>query len=162
MDFAPSARSDELKARLVELDTDVVRPAEAVYREQRAESGDPHFPPPVMEELKVEARKRDLWNLFMPEGDHGAKLSNHVRIVRVGRDLLGNRFRGRRITESGESHLAFDPGRLAQACHSLGRRLVSARLPFQHATLGQIAHDLLGEERITGSPVGDCLAQCAN
>jgi len=76
MDFAPSARSDELKARLVELDTDIVRPAEAVYREQRAESGDPHYPPPVMEELKVEARKRDLWNLFMPEGDHGAKLSN--------------------------------------------------------------------------------------
>jgi acyl-CoA dehydrogenase len=76
MDFAPSARSDELKARLVELDTDVVRPAEAVYRRQREESGDPHFPPPVMEELKVEARKRDLWNLFMPEGDHGAKLSN--------------------------------------------------------------------------------------
>ena len=47
-----------------------------MYRKQRAESGDPHFPPPVMEELKVEARKRDLWNLFMPEGDHGAKLSN--------------------------------------------------------------------------------------
>ena len=60
MDFAPSPRSDELKARLVELDTEVVRPAEAVYRAQRAESGDPHFPPPVMEELKVEARKRDL------------------------------------------------------------------------------------------------------
>ena len=76
MDFAPSARSDELKARLLELDTDVVRPAEIVYRNQRAESGDPHYPPPVMEELKVEARKRDLWNLFMPEGDHGAKLSN--------------------------------------------------------------------------------------
>ena len=76
MDFAPSARSDELKARLVELDNDVVKPAEPVYRAQRAESGDPHFPPPVMEELKVEARKRDLWNLFMPEGDHGAKLSN--------------------------------------------------------------------------------------
>ena len=34
--------------------------------------------------------------------------------------------------------------------------------PSQHATLGQIAHDLLGEERITGSPVGDRLAQCAN
>jgi acyl-CoA dehydrogenase len=76
MDFAPSARSEELKARLVELDTDVVRPAEFVYRQQRADSGDPHYPPPVMEELKVEARKRELWNLFMPEGDHGAKLSN--------------------------------------------------------------------------------------
>jgi acyl-CoA dehydrogenase len=76
MDFAPSARSDELKARLVEFDNEMVRPAEAVYRAQRIESGDPHFPPPVMEDLKVEARKRDLWNLFMPEGDLGAQLSN--------------------------------------------------------------------------------------
>ena len=47
-----------------------------MYREQRSSSGDPHFPPPVMEELKIEARKRDLWNLFMPEGDLGAQLSN--------------------------------------------------------------------------------------
>ena len=29
-------------------------------------------------------------------------------------------------------------------------------------TLGQFAHDFLGEERITGGPVGDRLAQCAN
>ena len=76
MDFAPSARSDELKAKLVEFDNEIVRPAEPIYRAQRDESGDPHFPPPVMEELKVEARKRDLWNLFLPEADHGARLSN--------------------------------------------------------------------------------------
>src|SRR5882724_7052810 len=65
-----------MRKLLVAFDDEVVRPAEPVYRAQREESGDPHFPPPVMEELKVEARKRDLWNLFMPEGDHGAKLSN--------------------------------------------------------------------------------------
>ena len=76
MDFQPSLRSDELKARLVEFDEDIVRPAEPVYRQQRADSGDPHFPPPVMEELKAEARTRELWNLFLPDGDHGAKLSN--------------------------------------------------------------------------------------
>jgi acyl-CoA dehydrogenase len=76
MDFQPSLRSDELKARLVAFDDDVVRPAEPVYRQQRADSGDPHFPPPVMEDLKKEARARDLWNLFLPDGDHGAKLSN--------------------------------------------------------------------------------------
>jgi len=67
MDFAPSARSDELKAKLIEFDQEVVRPAEPIYRAQREESGDPHFPPPVMEELKVEAKKRDLWNMFLPE-----------------------------------------------------------------------------------------------
>ena len=71
MEFAPSARSDELKGKLVEFDNDVVRPAEPIYRAQREESGDPHFPPPVMEELKVEARKRDLWNLFLPEHEPG-------------------------------------------------------------------------------------------
>src|SRR6476661_9574766 len=76
MDFAMSDRANELKAKLVEFDKEIVRPTEPIYRDQRAESGDPHYPPPVMEELKVEARKRDLWNLFMPEGDYGAKLSN--------------------------------------------------------------------------------------
>jgi acyl-CoA dehydrogenase len=43
-----------------------VRPAEAVYAQQMAESGDPHFHPPVLEELKAEAHARGLWNLFLP------------------------------------------------------------------------------------------------
>src|SRR5436309_64380 len=72
MEFAPSARSDELKAKLIEFDQEVVRPAEPIYRAQREESGDPHFPPPVMEELKVEAKKRDLWNMFLPEPVNGS------------------------------------------------------------------------------------------
>jgi len=76
MEFALSTRAEELKAKLVEFDTDIVRPAEPIYRDQRAASGDPHFPPPVMEELKVEARKRDLWNLFLPEAEHGPGLTN--------------------------------------------------------------------------------------
>jgi acyl-CoA dehydrogenase len=42
-----------------------VFPAERVYDEWRAANG-PHAHPPVVEELKAEARRRDLWNLFMP------------------------------------------------------------------------------------------------
>ncbi len=76
MDFAPSARSDELRVKLAEFDAELVQPAGPIYRDQRADSGDPHFPPPIMEELKTEARKRDLWNLFLPERDHGPGLSN--------------------------------------------------------------------------------------
>ncbi len=76
MEFAPSARSDELKAKLVEFDTDIVRPAEPFYRDQRVEAGDPHFPPPIMEELKSEAKKRELWNLFLPDDEYGVGLSN--------------------------------------------------------------------------------------
>jgi acyl-CoA dehydrogenase len=76
MDFAPSDRAVELKAKLVEFDADVVRPAEPIYRDQRIESGNVRFAPPIMEELKVEARKRDLWNLFLPESGHGPGLTN--------------------------------------------------------------------------------------
>jgi acyl-CoA dehydrogenase len=76
MDFAPSARSDAVKAKLIEFDTEIVRPAEPVYRAQREESGDKRYAPPVMEELKTEAKKRDLWNLFLPDDEFGAGLSN--------------------------------------------------------------------------------------
>ena len=47
-------------------------------------------------------------------------------------------------------------GRLQRGRHThlsnLCRRHVCARLPAQHTTLGQFAHDLLGEKRITGGP----------
>ena len=45
-------------------------------RDQIEESGDPHFHPPVMEELKGKARAAGLWNLFMPHPEWGAGLSN--------------------------------------------------------------------------------------
>jgi len=53
-----------------------IYPAEPVFREQLAESGDPFFRPPILEELKVEARKRGLWNLFLPDERFGAGLTN--------------------------------------------------------------------------------------
>ncbi|WP_460247064.1 acyl-CoA dehydrogenase family protein [Streptomyces sp. BYX5S] len=53
-----------------------IYPAEAVYAAQMAESGDPHFHPPVIEELKTEAKKRGLWNLFHPHPEWGPGLTN--------------------------------------------------------------------------------------
>jgi acyl-CoA dehydrogenase len=76
MDFAPSARTEELRDRLADFVAERVDPAEAVYAEQVAASGDPHFHPPVMEDLKAEARARGLWNLFLPGSDYGPGLSN--------------------------------------------------------------------------------------
>src|SRR5205814_4873606 len=51
-------------------------PAEPVYDEQLRDAGDPHAQPPVMEELKSEARERGLWNLFHPDERFGAGLTN--------------------------------------------------------------------------------------
>jgi acyl-CoA dehydrogenase len=66
MHFSPSPRAAELQDRLVRFMDECVYPAEPVFAEQMRASGDPHFHPPVMEELKAEARTRGLWNLFLP------------------------------------------------------------------------------------------------
>ena len=58
MDFELSARARQLQDELVAFMDAHVYPAEPVYQEQIDASGDPHFHPPVMEELKEEARKR--------------------------------------------------------------------------------------------------------
>jgi acyl-CoA dehydrogenase len=77
MDFELSSQATDLRERLVDFMESHVYPAEAVYEEQLRESGDAHFHPPVMEELKEEARRRGLWNLFLPhETEWGGGLSN--------------------------------------------------------------------------------------
>jgi acyl-CoA dehydrogenase len=77
MDFELSSQATELRERLLDFMDSHVYPAEAVYEEQLRASGDPHFHPPVMEELKEEARRRGLWNLFLPhETEWGGGLSN--------------------------------------------------------------------------------------
>jgi acyl-CoA dehydrogenase len=77
MDLTPNSRTVEHHRALSEFVAQRVVPANAVYREQVEASGDPHFHPPVMEELKAEARARGLWNLFLPEAGHGGPgLSN--------------------------------------------------------------------------------------
>jgi acyl-CoA dehydrogenase len=66
VDFGLSPRASELRARLLTFMDELVYPAEGVFGRQLAELGDPHGDPPVLEELKVEARARGLWNLFFP------------------------------------------------------------------------------------------------
>ena len=69
MEFEHSDRCQELRERLLAFMDEHVRPAESVYHQQLAASGNPHFHPPVMEELKDRARERGLWNLFLPHED---------------------------------------------------------------------------------------------
>jgi acyl-CoA dehydrogenase len=76
MDFEPSARCNEFKERLGAFMDDHVYPAEAVYESQLRDSGNPHHQPAVMEELKAKAREAGLWNMFLPDAEHGAGLSN--------------------------------------------------------------------------------------
>jgi acyl-CoA dehydrogenase len=66
MDFALTPTAAKLRDELWRFMEERILPAEAVYRRQLAEGGDPHGHPPILEELKEEARERGLWNLFLP------------------------------------------------------------------------------------------------
>ncbi|MDI9914223.1 acyl-CoA dehydrogenase family protein [Rhodococcus sp. IEGM 1379] len=67
MDLAPSPAAQEIMDRLNAFMVDHVYPAEPVYAQQMEEMGPRnHTLPPVVEELKAEARRQGMWNLFLP------------------------------------------------------------------------------------------------
>ncbi len=75
MDFAYSDRVEDYRGRLLDFMDSHIYPAEPIYRQQMEDSGNPHHHPQILEDLKVEARSRGLWNLFLPDPEHGAGLS---------------------------------------------------------------------------------------
>lgn len=75
MDFAYDATTQHYRERLFAFLDEHVYPAEPVLAEQTRTADDPWAPLPVVEELKAEARRRGLWNLFLP-GERGAGLTN--------------------------------------------------------------------------------------
>src|SRR3954447_10055412 len=77
MDFAFDSTTVELRERLLAFMDEVVHPAEARFRDEVEQAADPWDTPPVIEELKAEARSRGLWNLFLPRGhEHSPGLTN--------------------------------------------------------------------------------------
>ena len=74
--FEPTDRAKRYQADVLDFMDAHVYPAEAIYADQMRASGDPHFHPPVMEDLKAEARRRGLWNLFHPHPEWGPGLTN--------------------------------------------------------------------------------------
>jgi len=77
MDFTFDARTEELRAKLLDFMDAYVYPAEPLFHQQLAaqENRWAWSGVPVLTELRREAKSRGLWNLFLP-GEHGAGLTN--------------------------------------------------------------------------------------
>src|SRR5690554_7355825 len=54
-----------------------IYPNEKVFHEQHAQLASRWENPPILEELKSKARAEGLWNLFLPESEYGAGLTNY-------------------------------------------------------------------------------------
>ncbi len=79
MDFAYSARTKELQARVTAFMDEHVYPAEEAFHhevEENRRRGNPWVPTRVVETLKEKARAQGLWNLFLPNSEYGAGLTN--------------------------------------------------------------------------------------
>jgi acyl-CoA dehydrogenase len=79
MDFSHSARSQELQAKVAAFMDEHVYPAEAAYADELAantRAGKRWTPLQTIEALKVKARQQGLWNLFLPDSEHGCGLGN--------------------------------------------------------------------------------------
>src|SRR5215207_3982326 len=76
MNFEASDKVTRLQGRVREFMEREVYPAEAVFERQLNEAPSRWQIPAVMEELKATAKAAGLWNLFLPESEHGAGLTN--------------------------------------------------------------------------------------
>jgi acyl-CoA dehydrogenase len=78
MDFGYSPSVEQWRERVQIFLDEVIYPAEPVFHEQvGAQSAANRWGrPPIMAELKAQARERGLWNLFLPGTAHGAGLTN--------------------------------------------------------------------------------------
>ena len=76
MDFAYSDKVNTLRARMSDFMDRYIIPNERTYREQIAASGNPFHHAEIVDELKARARAEGLWNLFLPDSEYGAGLTN--------------------------------------------------------------------------------------
>lgn len=90
MDITPSKRALDYRRQVEDFMAAHIYPNERRYYAESEKLG-PWGVQPIVEELKVIAREAGLWNLFLPESEHGAGLSNaeYATICEVmGRSLM--------------------------------------------------------------------------
>jgi acyl-CoA dehydrogenase len=93
MNFDYSPKVQELRARLSEFLAEHIYPNESVYFDSLNAGDSRWIIPPIMDELKAQAQKFGLWNLFLPESSYGAGLSNleYAPLAEImGRSLIAS------------------------------------------------------------------------
>ncbi len=76
MDFAYTEKVNRLRERVSDFMQRYIYPNQQRYSDEIAASGNPHHHAEVIDELKPLARTEGLWNLFLPDEEYGAGLTN--------------------------------------------------------------------------------------
>lgn len=93
MNFSYSDKVKDLEKKISEFMEEYVYPSEQIYEQQLNEQENRWSAvPPIMEELKEKAKAAGLWNLFLPESEFGAGLTNteYAPLCEImGRSMIG-------------------------------------------------------------------------
>ncbi len=95
MDFAHTDKVKDLEARVRQFMDEHVYPAEARHAEEVRENrgkGNAWIPTRVVEDLKRRAKAQGLWNLWLPQSEYGAGLTNleYAPLCEImGRSVIG-------------------------------------------------------------------------
>ena len=85
--FDMSERAAALHAQLLEFMDEHIYPNEALFHEQIAQ-GDRWQPTSIVESLKAKAKAAGLWNLWLPESEYGAGLTNRDTAMAIRSELI--------------------------------------------------------------------------
>ncbi|HMB57009.1 MAG TPA: acyl-CoA dehydrogenase family protein [Arenimonas sp.] len=91
--FPMSTRVKEIDDRLAAFIDTHVLPAEREFAQWDHDAGKRWTIPPLLETLKAKAKSAGLWNLFLPDPQHGSGLNNleYARLAeRMGRSLIAS------------------------------------------------------------------------
>jgi acyl-CoA dehydrogenase len=174
VDFEPSDKTKEIQRQLERFMDQYVYPAERVAAEQIEASGDDHHMPEIIVELQGRAKEVGLWNLFLPDEEHGAGLTNleYAPLAEImGRSGIASRIFNCAAPDTGNMEILAEFGNAAQqkkylqplldgkirSCFSMTEPEVSSADPTQLTTLAKRDGDdyvLNGNKWFTTGAIG--------
>ena len=174
MEFEYSDKTTALMRELERFMEEFIYPNESVAAEQVEASGDPHHAPEILEELKEKARSIGLWNLFLPDPEHGAGLTNleYAPLCEImGRSPIASRVFNCAAPDTGNMEILAEFGTPAQkknflqplldgkirSCFSMTEPEVSSADPTQLQTLAKRDGDeyvINGHKWFTSGAIG--------
>jgi len=174
MDFEQSEKVKEIVRQLERFMDENVYPAEHVAMEQVEASGNPHHMPEIIKQLQAKAKKIGLWNLFLPDEEHGAGLTNleYAPLAEImGRSGIASRIFNCAAPDTGNMEILAEFGNDAQkkkflqplldgkirSCFSMTEPEISSADPTQLQTLAKRDGDeyvLNGHKWFTSGAIG--------
>jgi acyl-CoA dehydrogenase len=174
MNFEPSDKVKQITTQLERFMDEYIYPNERVAAEQVEASGNPHHFPEILDELKKKAKKLGLWNLFLPDAEHGAGLTNleYAPLAEImGRSAIASRVFNCAAPDTGNMEILAEFGDEKQkkkflqplldgkirSCFSMTEPEVSSADPTQLTTLAKRDGDeyvLNGHKWFTSGAIG--------